>query len=452
MIGVLSRSDEREVAAEFFELFKTPWEFCQSGRTYDMIVSTLGQPTGLSARLVRVVPDLFTQVRRLLSEGQPEADASVPTLDLLIAQLRDSMVNAGLPVVEIPPAPADQPFIVCLTHDVDHPSLRNHKLDHSALGFLLRATIGGGRGGSGVREILTNWGAAARFPFVHLGLAADPWSRFDRYLDWEPASTFFFIPRKGDPGRNVQRHHPERRAARYDLADVQPQLERIRGRGAEVALHGIDAWLDPAKAREERERIGAAAGVRMHWLCFAENSPAILDEAGFSYDSTVGYNETVGYRAGTLQAYRPLGAKQLLELPLHIMDTALFYPDYLNLSKPAAGELVRRFFNDARRHSGVLTLNWHDRSIAPERLWGDLYLDLLTELKRLNPWFATASDAVAWFRLRRAARFDVDNGVVKVQTAPSGRLPGLRLRITTKDGVREICGHATGTTELSLAA
>ena len=44
------------------------------------------------------------------------------------------------------------------------------------------------------------------------------------------------------------------------------------------------------------------------------------------YDSTIGYNETVGYRAGTTQPYRPLAASRLLELPLHVMDTALFYP------------------------------------------------------------------------------------------------------------------------------
>jgi len=34
------------------------------------------------------------------------------------------------------------------------------------------------------------------------------------------------------------------------------------------------------------------------------------------------------------------------------------------------------------RQGGVLTVNWHDRSIAPERLWDDFYLDLLDDLKR----------------------------------------------------------------------
>ena len=40
----------------------------------------------------------------------------------------------------------------------------------------------------------------------------------------------------------------------------------------------------------------------------------------------VGYNETVGFRAGTSQVFAPIGTKHLLELPLHIQDTSLLYP------------------------------------------------------------------------------------------------------------------------------
>ena len=68
-----------------------------------------------------------------------------------------------------------------------------------------------------------------------------------------------------------------------------------------------------ARGREELAEIcritGAAdIGVRMHWLYAGEKSPAILEQAGFAYDSTSGYNETVGYRAGTTQVFKPLDA------------------------------------------------------------------------------------------------------------------------------------------------
>ena len=67
---------------------------------------------------------------------------------------------------------------------------------------------------------------------------------------------------------------------------------------------------------------------------------------------------------------------------------------------------------------------------------------MLEELRQLDPWFATVSQASEWFRLRRSAVFEeirIDNRVVavKVRTAdgPPSTLPGLRLRYTRGDDV-----------------
>jgi hypothetical protein len=158
-----------------------------------------------------------------------------------------------------------------------------------------------------------------------------------------------------------------------------------------------------------------------------------LEEAGFAYDSTVGYNETVGYRAGTNQVYKPLEATRILELPLHVMDTALFYPDYLDLSEDQAWHRLIPFFDHATRNGGVFTVNWHDRSISPERLWGDFYVRLLEELTARGVWFCTAKEAVSWFQKRRSAVFErvADEGdalCVRVAAESGNDLPGLRLR------------------------
>jgi len=66
-------------------------------------------------------------------------------------------------------------------------------------------------------------------------------------------------------------------------------------------------------------------GVRMHWLYYSQQSAASWRPLARLYDSTIGYNDTIGYRAGTTQVYKPLDANRLLELPLHAMDTAMFY-------------------------------------------------------------------------------------------------------------------------------
>ena len=165
-----------------------------------------------------------------------------------------------------------------------------------------------------------------------------------------------------------------------------------------------------------------------------KNRPSTLEAAGAAYDSTIGYNETVGYRAGTTQVYKPLDTNHLLELPLHVMDTALFYPSYLGLSAPDAKTLVGRMVDNAVRFGGTLTINWHDRSLAPERLWGEFYGDLIQELKGRGAWFATAEQATSWFRKRRSAAFVSDSvepgpPCVKVAANQADNLPRLQLRI-----------------------
>jgi hypothetical protein len=229
------------------------------------------------------------------------------------------------------------------------------------------------------------------------------------------------------------------RASGYEARELADTICKLRAAGCEVGLHGIDAWLDPAGAREELEEIrrltgDSEIGVRMHWLYYDEKSPAVLENAEAAYDSTSGYNETVGYRAGTTQAYKPLAAKRMLELPLHAMDTALFYLSYLGLSPRKASDRLRQMADNAVRFGGTLTINWHDRSLAAERLWGECYRGLIQDVKNRGAWFATAGQAVSWFQKRRFARFEADSaqrGSVRVKVAIEGGdgLPGLRLRI-----------------------
>lgn len=411
-----------------------------------------GQAVGFTERsggtvIARIGYDLFGETRLLLEEGQPIANAGVPTLELHIAVLRDVIVENGVSLVEIPPVPAGYRFIACLTHDVDNPSLRLHRFDHTSFGFLYRAIFASVRNvlrrRATVGHLLANWGAALKLPFVYLGWARDFWNDFERYPALEAGlpSTFFVIPFQGRPGRGVDGGSaPRERASGYGLADIKDSIDSLSAAGCEIGLHGIDAWCDGAKAREEMEQLQSFApsenrGVRMHWLYFDQQSPDVLDNAGADYDSTAGYNEAIGYRAGTAQAYKPLKARRLLELPLIIMDTALFFPKRQDLSAEAARDQVQRILEHAAASGGCITVNWHDRSISPERNWGAFYADLINELKMRGAWFATASEAVSWFRKRRSAVFE-DIGCEPLTSqlgiaanASYSDLPALQVRI-----------------------
>lgn len=395
---------------------------------------------------VRVGFDLFQEVRHLLTTGQPKAYAASPTVELHIAFIRDKIISYSVPLVEIPAVPSGHRFIACLTHDVDHAAVRNYKWDHTMFGFLYRALVGSlidfCRKRRSLKQVAVNWRAAFSLPFVHLGLARDFWDQFEAYLKIEGdlASTFFVIPERGNSGEDASGSRRQKRAARYDLAQIRDSLRRLLSMHCEIGVHGIEAWRDTLKGVAEFARIQQLTGmrdigVRMHWLFFSEHSPVLLEKAGFSYDSTVGYNETVGYRAGTAQAFKPLPVDRMLELPLHIMDTALFFPSHMNLSAKQAHAAVAPLIENAVRFGGVLTVNWHDRSLAPERLWGDFYVKLLATLRSDEPWFATGSQAVSWFRKRRSASIESvtrEGDCVRIKVSLDQRndeLPALRLRV-----------------------
>ena len=528
MIGVIANDSEHAAIAEFFELFKTPWEFYRGERTYDVVLSTLGeniascatkltvfyashelpidatenvqcsstdsprmllykeskvpiyrgcitfreegaelvadgdpQQAGMYVRpskggmVARIGYDIFDEVRTLLTDSQPFEYADIPTLELHIGLLRDLILASGAGLVEIPAVPAGYHFIACLTHDVDHPSIKIHRWDHTMFGFLYRAVFGSVRNLAlrcmSVRNLVRNWLAALKLPFVYMGLAKDFWSGFaDHYLELEKglASTFFVIPFKDRPGRCRQGMAPGIRAARYGAKEIADTIRKVMAAGCEVALHGIDAWLDSSSGREEIAEIrrltnSSEIGVRMHWLYYDERSPVILEEAGAAYDSTVGYRETVGYPTGTTQCYKPLQASCLLELPLHAMDTALFYPAYRNLSQQEAIPVLKQLVDNAVKFGGCITTNWHDRSLLPERVWDTCYRSLIEDLKERGAWFATAGQATAWFRKRRSARFNSDcnsashaSALISIDSEES--VPGLRLRIYKARESRDI--------------
>ena len=125
------------------------------------------------------------------------------------------------------------------------------------------------------------------------------------------------------------------------------------------------------------------------------------------------------------------------------MDTALFYLSYLGLSPAQARTVLNRMINNAVQFGGCLTINWHDRSLFPERLWETCYRDLVQDLKTRGAWFSTAGQAVTWFKKRRAALFEVNRAGhdaigAKITTNDGDDLPGLQLRIHRSRDSREI--------------
>jgi hypothetical protein len=508
MIGVIHKSCEAEVAREFFELFKTPWEPYNPDHHYDVLLSTsddistdlttkliiiYGSETrsfdgetlllqkgvtdqctwvqgdgievpiygtlsalppsrcaflhlkdrgdcigvalpGSNRQIIRIGYNLFEEVAFLLSKGQPPCNAEIPTLEIHISILRECIRNADIPFLEVLPSPYGYDFSASLTHDVDFVGIGDHKLDYTMWGFVYRASVGAlvslAKRRSTWSRCMENWKAVASLPFVHLGLTRDFWIEFDRYIEIERGlnPTFFFIPFRDEPGTWNGRPAPSRRAAKYDVRQLGESIRRLAKQGCEIGLHGLNAWRDRESAMLERERIGevfehSEIGVRMHWLYMNEESSKVLQDSGFAYDSTFGYNEAIGFRAGSAQAFCPIAAPGLIEVPLIIQDTAMLYPNRMNLSEGEAMDRCIGVIQSVARCGGVLTINWHTRSLSPERLWGEFYKALLARIKQWKVWFCTAGANAKWFRARRAVRFEAGSNEEELRLTIDGPLP-----------------------------
>ena len=206
--------------------------------------------------------DLFFEVQWLLTAGQPPEFASIPTLDIHIWNLRSWISSRVSRLAEIPPAPYGSNFFVCLTHDVDFVGIRRHLFDHTSLGFIYRAALGSFvrflQGRLSFSNVIRNWTAVLKLPFVYLGLLRDFWLQFSRYSQIEEGmgATYFFVPFKNRSGDSAPLTDcPKIRAVKYDLSDIEERHKKLTEQGFEIGVHGIDSWLDSKKGKSELEKV-----------------------------------------------------------------------------------------------------------------------------------------------------------------------------------------------------
>lgn len=161
----------------------------------------------------------------------------------------------------------------------------------------------------------------------------------------------------------------------YHLKDVSDAFNLILDAGGEVGLHGgfsapdnIDQ-LQLEKKRLEQVLGKKVLGYRSHYLKFSVPSTwEILSQAGFSYDSTLGYSDCVGFRNGMCHPFRPINLNtdkeiNIIEIPLHVMDASLF--KYMRLSPEGAWNLVRGMIDAVHNCHGVVVVNWHNTGYLP---------------------------------------------------------------------------------------
>jgi hypothetical protein len=289
----------------------------------------------------------------------PASASAFDPLDPPLERLRESL---GVPA----PRPLGARFAVALTHDVDvvwRWTRRGMK------GALWRARHGD------LRQLLE----LARAPW-HRARGTDPWWRFRELIDAERVrgarSTFFVLG-----GHRAPEDGPDWGPLRAWL------VETLRGAGVEVGLHpSYRAADDLSLVEEERRALEALAGpvdgVRYHYL--RVDPFRNLAPLPFRYDSSLGYADALGFRAGIARAFHPWdhgrdAPVDVVELPPAAMDATLAEPHYLGLRPDAAERRLEALLDRAFEVGAAFSIIWHTERFDPAtaRGWDRLYFRLV---------------------------------------------------------------------------
>jgi hypothetical protein len=163
----------------------------------------------------------------------------------------------------------------------------------------------------------------------------------------------------------------------YDIAD--PRVARVvdwgRAHGVEMGVHpGYYTFGSQAGLAAEVERCRRAIGEgemggRQHYLRWLPETWLHWEQCGLAYDSSVGFADCVGFRAGTCWPYHPWLWKEnrrakLLEIPLVVMEQSLVSPRYMGLSPEESVVAVRGLLDKCASVGGVFTLLWHNNCLG----------------------------------------------------------------------------------------
>lgn len=157
-----------------------------------------------------------------------------------------------------------------------------------------------------------------------------------------------------------------------------------------VGIHYNDDYLSQGINLDKLEKkfeINIRAG-RAHYLLFnPATSLDILSKSGLSIDSTLGYNDMIGYRNGTSHPFYPWDwtndrVSNVLEVPLIVMDGTLRFSMKLGLRR--AYKRLKDLIDEIEINHGNFTILWHNSSVIGDGWlsWSFLYIMIIIYAKK----------------------------------------------------------------------
>ncbi len=311
--------------------------------------------------------------------------------------------------------PQGKRFCLALSHDVDN--IGYYSLSEKL--NMIKRSLSQARGlkKAGVVALIRSclqWGRGAKNKVLS---RTDPYHCFEKWLEIEDRyrakSTFFFstpVPlelQEIEDCAYLLEDYLQFDGEKIQVTDLMRQLNQ---RGWEVGLHpAIQTHKNLALLEQQKKMIDKILpqpiqSVRQHFLMFDPmTTPQIHSRAGFSFDSTYGFNKQVGFRAGTSFPFY-FQDSTTLELPLIIQDVSMFrHLSAMGLGLTAAKELIGQIMQRVANVGGVMTVLWHPNTIAavdPE--YAEMYLKayefLLDLAQKEGAWITSVGEAGRYFK------------------------------------------------------
>jgi len=333
--------------------------------------------------------------------------------DILFSSLVQVQAKNHQPLICKTFWPDGKTFAVCLTHDVDEIRKTYQWLTHPARRIARR-----------------DWGGLKRQyrSFRQKLCGHEPFWTFDALADIEASfdarSSLFFLYETGKVSlldRDTWRHA----GRRYDFAEprVRELLLDLYRRGWDVGLHGSFYSYESEEAlRSEKERLEQSLGQKVHGgrqhnlNLIIPDTWLYQEKAGLTYDSTLGYNDCLGFRWGFSFPFRPYLVKEdrfspVLQIPLAIEDLPYF-------RSPGGWEEFLDIHHRVAALGGMITLLWHHSVFNETEYpgWSEDYAKILGYCKNNNAWVTDAKTIAHWWmeREQNNFRYEYGNGVLKL--------------------------------------
>lgn len=208
--------------------------------------------------------------------------------------------------------------------------------------------------------------------------------------------------------------------------NFQKAFEQIINNQAEIGLHtSYNACNDPGRFMLEKKRLEELAqtkvyGSRHHYWHLGKNpNQTFMSQvkAGLEYDSSLAFNEAMGFRRNIALPYYLWDSdhnlpSQLLELPVFLMDGNIFTHKGANTVK--AMKQISQYISLIKATNGFGAVDWHVRTSYPAnetyREWGKCYVKLLAYLAEDGEiWSTNLRQIQVWLEKRNKKLKDMVN-------------------------------------------